>query len=152
MIRLQYRLLSKEHNYPVLYHYEHISEGEIAARFICDYFVKDGILYEKTSCANEPLSYVIYVQQIKEDIVPYTDNISSDRTNIRLELRHYIKDAESYPLLFTYELRDTLQVVLQLQSDFFMWQGREWRKTSSEIDEDRKVYVIYAELATEEPV
>lgn len=60
------------------------------------------------------------------------------------EIRHFIEDAEQYPLLFTYELKESKEVLLYLQSDFFIWSGKEWEKTSSEIDEDRKIYVLYA--------
>lgn len=62
MARLEYRLLDEAKGYPVLYVYEGISHGEVAARFICDRFVKEGAVYERTSCAIEPDGFVIYVQ------------------------------------------------------------------------------------------
>jgi len=142
--RLEYRLLDEKNNYPVLYVFQDIDEMEIAARFTCDYFVKNGALYEKASCAMEVLVYVIYVNEIDDDVTAYDDNIRKNGKRIRLEMRRFIEEAEMYPLLFTYELRENKDLLLYLQSDFFIWSGEEWEKTSSEIDEDRKVYVLYA--------
>ncbi|SHI77525.1 hypothetical protein [Propionispora hippei] len=150
MSNLQYRLFSEENSFPVLYHYEHISEEEVIARFACDYFVKDGVLYEKTACATGPLSYIIYIRQVEDITTTYTDNMRFNEASIPLEIRHYQENADLYPLLFINEYKDHLQAALRLQSDFFMWQGREWRKTSAEIDEDRKVYVLYAEPEAKE--
>ena len=144
MKKLEYRLLDESKGYPILYYFLDMDEMQIASRFVCDYIVKDGILYEKTSCSMEALSCVIYVKKIEEDILTYEENIRQTEKYIRLEVRHFIEEAEIYPLMFTYELRESKEVLLYLQSDFFIWSGKEWEKTSSEIDEDRKVYVLYA--------
>ena len=63
MPKLEYRLLDEAGGYPVLYYYQEMDAAEIAARFICDKFIKDGVVYERTSCACETLTYVIYVQE-----------------------------------------------------------------------------------------
>lgn len=142
--RLEYRLLDESNHYPTLYTYQHIDELEIAARCTCDFFVKDGVLYEKTSCSMEVLVYVIYVKEVDNNVTVYHDNIRDNGKKTRIEIRHFIEDVEQYPLLFTYELRESKEVLLYLQSDYFTWSGKEWQKTSSEIDEDRKIYVLYA--------
>ena len=150
--RLEYRLLDESKDYPILYYFLDMDELEVAARFACDYFVKEGVLYEKSSCAMEVLSCVIYVTKIEEDITRYNENIRQTEKYIWLEIRHFIEEAEIYPLVFTYELRENKEVLLYLQSDYFIWSGQEWQKTSSEIDEDRKVYVLYAKPADLEEV
>lgn len=144
MNRLEYRLLDAIEQYPVLYCYQDIDETEIAARFVCDYFVKDTVLYERQSCATELLTWVIYVKKVEEEVLCYASNSQAARKNIRIEVRHFSEEAEEYPLLFTYEVKSNKEALLYLQSDFFRWSGAEWEKTSAELDEDRLVYVIYA--------
>lgn len=141
---MEYRLLDSTGQYPTLYYYQDIDEAEISARFACDYFVKDGKLYEKQSCSLEPLGYVVYVTRSDEEITAFTENARQDKKHTRIEVRQFCEDTESYPLIFTYEIHEKKEVALYLLSDYFIWSGREWRKTSAEIDEDRQVYVIYA--------
>jgi len=143
MERLEYRLFDKANGYPVLYSYENITEAEIAARFVCDYFLKDGVLYQKTACSTEPLMYVIYVKKDEDIISEHNDGLQYDGQKIRVEIRQYTEEEDVYPLFFTYEMKEYQQAILYLQSDFFIWQEKEWQKTSAEIDEDRKVYVLY---------
>lgn len=149
MARLEYRLLAATGQYPVLFYYQDIDETEIAARFVCDYFVKDAMLYERKSNATELLTYIIYIKKVEEELVPHENNVAQHRKNIRIEVRHFREDAEEYQLVFTYELKHNKETLLYLQSDYFMWSGQEWQKTSTELDEDRKVYVIYAKLCEE---
>ncbi|WP_371362169.1 hypothetical protein [Sporomusa rhizae] len=142
MTRLEYRLLDDRGQYPVLYYYQNIDETEIAARFACDYFVKDAVVYERQSCAMEPLTYVVYVKKSQE--VENDNTAEQHRKDIRIEIRHFRTEAEVYPLLFTYVVKQNKEALLYLQCDYFIWSGREWQKTSAELDEDRMVYVIYA--------
>lgn len=143
MARLEYRLLDDQGRYPVLYYYQNIDETEIAARFVCDYFIKEAVVYERQSCAAEPLTYVIYVKKSLELSVA-ANCIEQGRKNIRIEIRQFKAEAEEYPLLFTYEVKQNKEAILYLQSDYFIWSGQEWQKTSAELDEDRLAYVIYA--------
>ncbi|GMA97983.1 hypothetical protein [Pelosinus sp. IPA-1] len=152
LTKLEYRLLDESQQYPLLYYFSDIDEIEVAARFACDYFVKEGVLYERSSCAMGVLSCVIYVKKIEEDVISYDDNIRQTNKYIRLEIRQFIEEAEIYPLVFTYELRERKEVLLYLQSDYFIWSGQEWQKTSSEIDEDRKLFVLYAKPTGTEDV
>lgn len=148
MTRLEYRLLDDRGQYPVLYYYQDIDETEIAARFVCDYFVKDAVVYERQSCVMEPLTYVIYVKESQEAALE-DKSAGQQRKNIRIEIRHFSAEAENYPLLFSYEVKQNKEALLYLQSDYFMWSGQEWQKTSAELDEDRMVYVIYAKPCEE---
>jgi hypothetical protein len=144
MAQLEYRLLDEAKTYPMLYYYSDIAMEEIAARFACDYFVINRIVYEKMSCAVEAGRYVMYVKHDAEAEV--LDEHSSGKTQgIRLELRHYVENTGYYPLVTSFSFNSHLDILLHLQSDFLYWLGQEWQKTSAEMDEDRKAYVYYAE-------
>jgi len=141
MSALEYRLLDEEEEYPVLYNYADIDKGEIAARFACNRFIKLGAIYEKTSCAVEPLTYVIYVNEIGE--VPVSPPEPPGPAGVKVELR---KDPDIDPLstlLEAFRFTANVDVLLYLQSDYIVWMGEEWEKTMVVIDEDRKVYAIY---------
>ncbi|EMT53277.1 MULTISPECIES: hypothetical protein [Brevibacillus] len=145
MARLEYRLLDEEKDYPVLYYYDGIDKDEISLRFACDYLVKGHVVFEKTSCATEPGCYVIYVRySAEEQAVDYVDTAAARWGSIQIELREYKEGTNVYPLIHTYSFKDDDDVLLLLQSDYITLNGREWEKTSAEVDEDRRVYVYYA--------
>lgn len=145
MARLEYRLLDEANHFPVLYYYDQIDKDEISLRFACDYFVKGGVVYEKSSAAIEPAAYVIYVKpSAEEKVVPYTDAASLRWARVQIEVRHYQEHTSHYPLVQLFQFTDDDDALLHLQSDYLMLQGKEWEKTSTEVDEDRKVYVYYA--------
>ncbi|SMC50505.1 hypothetical protein [Sporomusa malonica] len=143
MPKLEYRMLNESEGYPILYYYDSMDRTEIAIRLACDYFVKDGVTYEKTSGAIEAGCYVIYVKKAEEqdNSLPQLPNPSG---KLRLELRQYVQNSSYFPEVAVFELKDNLDALLYLQSDFLYWLGQEWQKTSAEIDEDRKVYIFYA--------
>ncbi|MFC4769249.1 hypothetical protein [Effusibacillus consociatus] len=145
MARLEYRLLDEARGFPVLYYYDMIDKDEISLRFACDYFVKDKIVFEKASCAIELPNYVIYVRPDEDEQVVDPGVLSAPRWGgIRMEVREFREGTSFYPVIHTYEFRDDDDALLHLQSDFLYLYGKEWLKTSTEVDEDRKVYVIYA--------
>lgn len=143
MAKLEYRLLSEVEGYPILYYYENIDYSEIAARLACDYFVKDAVTYEKTSGAREITTYIIYVKkaEVQDNSLPQPPNTSNI---LRLELRQFLENSSYYPEVAVFEPKNNLDALLYLQSDFLYWLGQEWQKTSAELDEDRKVYIVYA--------
>lgn len=146
MPRLEYRLLDEGKGYPVLYNYDMIDKDEISLRFACDYFVKERVVYEKKSCALELPTYIIYVARALDEHVVDPGVLASPRwAGIRLEVREYRDNTEHYPVIHTFDFRDDDDALLHLQSDFLYLYGREWQKTSTEVDEDRKVYVFYAQ-------
>ena len=140
--RLEYRLLDEAKGYPCLYYYDNISREEISVRFACDYFIKDGVVYEKTSCSIEPLLvYVIYIKEsVDESAISY-GNIHQG--NILVEIREFKEYAKEYPLLTSFQFNDYADLILQLQADYMMVNGREYEKSSAEIDEDSKRFLIY---------
>lgn len=149
MSRLEYRQLNAEKNYPVLCYFEHIDNDEIAARFACDYYIRDRLVYERTSCAVEPDGYVIYIRHDDEaQVFDEGGGGCAAMPNIRMELRQYKETAHYYPVIHVFEFKTNLEAALTLQADYIWWLGQEWRKSSTEIDEDRKVYVYYAEPVT----
>lgn len=148
MARLEYRLLDEGRGYPVLYYYDFIDKDEVSLRFACDYFVKERTVYEKTSCAIEGARYVIYVKTAEdEQALEARSSYESYGGGIRLELREFQEHALHYPVIHVFQFQDDDDALLHLQSDYLNVQGREWGKTSTEVDEDRKVYVYYAQPA-----
>lgn len=143
MARLEYRLVEEAKGFPVLYFYDRIGKAEIATRMCCDYFVKEGRIYETTSTAIDEGVYVIYVQPAADEKVVDSSQKAEWKT-IRIELREYKEDTDYYPVIHTYEFRDEMEALLHMQSQFLYLYGKEWEKTSAEIDEDRKVYAWYA--------
>lgn len=145
MARLEYRLFDESKNFPLRYYYDNIDATEIAIRFVCDYFIKDGITYEKTSCAAETPTYKIYVQEAQQQ--DWLENSPPIKTSnkLRVELRQYVENAAYFPLIHVFEMTNNIEMLLFLQSDYVYWLGQEWQKTSAEIDEDSKIYVYYAE-------
>lgn len=142
MAHLEYRLFDDAGEFPVLYAYDAIDGGEIAARFACDKLIKDGKVYAKTSTAYEPLTYVIYV---RED-GPSAPSAAAPPPlqGACVEIR---QDGESETpglLIESREFTDAVDLVLCLASDYFYWLGDEWLKTTTVLDEDRRVYLYYA--------
>lgn len=149
MARLEYRLFDERRGFPLLYEYAFIDKDEVSLRFACDYLVKNRTVYEKTSCAVEPGTYVIYVKVAEdEQAAPAGIGHPGLRGGIGIELREYREGTSDYPVVHVFRFRDDDDALLHLQSDYVTWNGVEWAKTSAEVDEDRKVYVYYAEPAS----
>ncbi|MFD2170363.1 hypothetical protein [Tumebacillus lipolyticus] len=144
MARLEYRLLDEGQDFPVLYYYEGIEKREVLMRNACDYFVKERIIYAKTSCAVEGDLFVIYVEQAEDErVVDSSLHPLAHQAGIRLELREYQDGTAHYPLIHTYEFKSEEDVLLHLFANYLYLGGREWERTSTEVDEDRQVYVFY---------
>lgn len=145
MPRLEYRLV--EDGFPGLFHYTDISKEEIGVRFSCDYFIKNQVVYEKTSTALEDDLFVIYVERSATEI-PHPFHLTEGALgSVLLEIREVNDDLEDYPIIKVLEIPDLLTLLLYLQSNYINLNHREWEKTSAEIDEDRFVYVLYVKLS-----
>lgn len=147
MAQLEYRLLDRQQDYPVLFEYDKLDGCEVAARFACDRLIKGGTVYEKTSCAIEPLVHVIYVQQAGAS--EKTPPAPPPLRGVRIELRQDWEGETPGLLIQTFDYTDGLEVVLHLQCDYWFWLGEEWLRTMSVLDEDRRVYVCYVKRAKE---
>ncbi len=146
MANLEYRLLDEAADYPVLYSYDAIDGGEVAARFLCDKLIKDGQIYERTSTASEPLTYVIYLRE-EGPAAPAAAAPPPGGPGVRVEIRQDAASETPGLLIEARQFTDAVDVVLCLGSDYFYWLGDEWRKTMTVLDEDRQVYIFYAQKA-----
>ncbi|MEK8131978.1 hypothetical protein WMW72_29125 [Paenibacillus filicis] len=146
MARLEYRLYTEgNETFPVLYQYDRLGRDEAALRFACDYFVKDGQVYEKTSCAVESDAYVIYVIQAEDErTMSWRRPDAEGPRGIYMELREYREGTADYRLVETLRFADTLDLMLHMQANYLYAEDREWERTSTEVDEDRETYVFYA--------
>lgn len=147
MITLEYRLNDEEKGFPAIYHYSTIPKEELSLRLLCDYFTKDQKVYEKDSVALEDdFLYIIYVMELQAEVQPEAPIYPSQTSGlgyIVLELREYLDGKTIFPLIKTSEfntLQDLLNYTLINNVTF---NGFNWEKTSLEIDEDRKVYILY---------
>lgn len=145
MVQLEYRLYDEQKGFPALYHFKSIPKEEVIVRFLCDYLVKDGVVYEKTSNAIEASLHVIYVK-LSKDEKPLLHNRRSivGIGYIVLEIREFKEDGYEYPIISNMEFSSLTDLALLAQCNYFMLEGIEWEKTSFEIDEDRQRYILYA--------
>lgn len=144
MFYLQYVLDDSEKKYPSIAYYPRISKEEILLRFACDYWVKDHKVYEKTATENDGVAYTIYVQHDPEEqVVEKGILFESNWKGIRLEYRHYHSDWSEYPVIQQQDCSSDQDVLLSLLTEIHMIHGRIWQKQSTEVDENRKKYVIY---------
>ncbi|KGK82232.1 hypothetical protein DP73_20940 [Desulfosporosinus sp. HMP52] len=145
MEQLEYRILDEEKNYPALYHFKAIPKDEVMVRFLADYLVKDGVVYEKTSNAIEAPLYIIYVK-LTQDEKPLLKSSPSKVSlgYIALEIREFSEYASEYPIITNLEFNSLSDLALLAQCNYFMLGNEEWEKTSFEVDEDRQRYVLYA--------
>lgn len=147
MAKLEYRLLDEAAGYPILYDYPSIDTGEVAARFACDKFIKDGAVFEKTSTAIEPLTYVIYVSQAGH-AEGQAASAPAAGHGARFEIRQDWEGDSPGLLIEAREFTDAIDLVLYLNADYFYWLGDEWLRSGTVLDEDRKAYVYYAKKSS----
>ncbi|TCS95661.1 hypothetical protein [Hazenella coriacea] len=147
MPKLEYRLLDELNQFPLVSQYRDISKAEISLRFCCDYFVKGRKVYQKTSSAcTMDDTYVIYVVEDPEEQVEDQGLVFlPDWIGIRVEVRQYHEEQSNYPVVLKKHFHDFQDSLLFLMSHFVEINGLEWEKTSTEVDENRKVYVYYAQ-------
>ncbi|MBD1372205.1 hypothetical protein IC620_07490 [Hazenella sp. IB182357] len=146
MISLEYRLLDEKKGFSVVTFYENISKEEVILRFNCDYFIKNHKVYRKETCRIEGLVYVIYVEQDKDEKVLEQGLIPTPTwQGTRVEVRHFQENTSQYPVIHIYHFHTYTDVLLFLNSDTVDIEGNDWCKTATEVDENRKVYVYYAE-------
>ena len=127
-----------------MFFYEAMDDLEIAMRFTCDYFVKEGKTWLRTGSAVEASQFVMYVEAVEEDDAE-EGNLAQPVLpgGIAVEVREYREGADEYPLIHQFGFASQAQAVSYLLADTMMLFGQEWEKTSTEIDEDRQAYVYY---------
>ncbi|MCZ8535941.1 hypothetical protein M9R32_01895 [Paenisporosarcina quisquiliarum] len=137
---LEYRLYDRTSSYKPLFHYEEIDLHQVLARRECDFYVKEGTVYKQTSSAIEGDWHVIYVEKHEEG-EKEKEEFNLNNT-LKLEMRRFNK-RENYPLLQTLEFEHHIDILSRIGSVYHYINGQEWEKDSAEIDEDRRVYVLY---------
>ncbi|RFU67278.1 hypothetical protein D0469_15370 [Peribacillus saganii] len=137
---LEYRLLKATEDYTALYHYEHIELEQIAARRECEFFVKEGVTYKQVSSAKEQKLYIIYVKIHEES--PREPVDPAGIGTMKLEVRE-LDAIRNHPVIDSFYLDNHMQVLGVIGCTFHYFQGKEWERDSAEIDEDRRVYVLY---------
>jgi CMP-2-keto-3-deoxyoctulosonic acid synthetase len=146
MARLEYRLKDEYKQDPVLYYYDFIDPDEISLRFACDYWIKNKMVYEKLHSVVEANKCVIFVQVAEDEhVVDYGQDDYRYGGGICIEVREYKEGTDRYPVVHRYNNQDDDTTILILQSDRLVIRGQLWLRTSTEVDEDRKLYVYYAE-------
>lgn len=139
MARLEYRLYIDEEHYTPLYYYESIDLEQIITRRECEFFVKDGVTYREISSAYEGNEvFVIYVETHNEG----PKDVESGSEKLVLEVR-MLNHVAGHPLIKKIEVDTHLEVMGFIGSSFTYFEGKEWLRDSAEIDEDRKLYVLY---------
>jgi hypothetical protein len=135
---LEYRLQKGPEQFVPIYHYQDIELEQILARRECEFFVKDGVTYKQLSSAIEDQLFIIYLE-VYEDGLQEQEERSG---GIKLEIRE-LDARKGHPLIASKQMQHHLEVLGIIGSVYTYRHGREWERDSAEIDEDRKVYVLY---------
>lgn len=143
MATLEYRLDDPANDFPALYHYPNIPKDELALRLICDYFTKDGTVYEKSFTSFSDNLHLIYVKPTHSENPTTNFRTTSGMGFVVLEIREYQESLKDYPILDSKEFSTILDLINYTQVDYLTLNGIEWEKSALEIDEDRKVYLLY---------
>lgn len=136
---LEYRLFKGRDSFEALFHYE-TTLDQILARRECEFFVKDGITYKQTSSAIEGDMHLIYVEKHDEGEKEKEEfNLNS---TLKLEMRQF-NSRKDHPMIKMLELERHIDILSYIGSFYHYIDGLEWERDSAEIDEDRRVYVLY---------
>ncbi|MFJ8246176.1 hypothetical protein [Peribacillus asahii] len=136
---LEYRLQKGPEQFVTIYHYPGIDLEQILARRECEFFVKEGVTYKQLSSAIENDLFVIYVEVYEEGLIEKEGDLTQ---GIKLEVRE-LNARKNHPLITSKYMTNHLDVLSVIGSVYTYDYGKEWERDSAEIDEDRKVYVLY---------
>ncbi|RUQ24543.1 hypothetical protein ELQ35_21605 [Peribacillus cavernae] len=137
---LEYRLWKGNEQYEAIYHFDRIDYEQVFSRRECEFFVKEGITYKQVSSAKEEEMFIIYVE-IFEEAAPEEIDLSG-KGSMKLEIREY-NPLRDHPVMESLYLDNHMQVLGYIGSTFTYFHGKEWKRDSAEIDEDRMVYALY---------
>lgn len=135
---LEYRL-KKGNEFVPIYYYNDIELGQILARRECEFFVKGGVTYKQLSSAIENQLFVIYVE-IFEEAPAILENLQDKK--IHLEIRE-LNARKDHPLITSITFNNHFDILSIIGAIYTYYEGNEWERDSAEIDEDRKVYILY---------
>ena len=136
---LEYRLQKGKDQFVPIFHYPTIDLEQILARRECEFFVKEGITYKQLSSAIEGDIFVIYLEVYEEGPIE-KDGLIQEGINLEIRELNVLK---GHPLITTEYMSNHMDVLSIIGSVYTYYHGKEWERDSAEIDEDRKVYVLY---------
>jgi hypothetical protein len=145
MEKLEYHLIEDGEKISILYDYPSVSKEEVLMRFACDYFVRGKDVFECVHVQADPPVHKIYVKRSEEEkVLDDRLRFSPSWQGIRMEVRHFDERWSSYPVVHRYQFHHAQDALLHLLSSLHFIDGQWWETTSTEVDENRYVYVIYA--------
>ncbi|MBH8600289.1 hypothetical protein [Thermoactinomyces sp. CICC 23799] len=145
MEKLEYHLMEDGDRISVLYAYPSVSKEEVLMRFACDYFVRGKDVFECVHVQADPPMHKIYVKRSEEEkVLDDRLRFSPSWQGIRVEVRHFDERWSRYPVVYRYQFHHAQDALLRLLSSLHFIDGQWWKTTSTEVDENRYVYVIYA--------
>ncbi|WP_066052213.1 RNA helicase [Robertmurraya korlensis] len=151
MKRLTYYLDKGNDEYTPLYEYTTASVGvdELYARQLCTYFIMRGRQYElfSTEMDGDEDQLIIRDRGRNPHVV---DEKGYHGKGLHIEIRRF-REEENYKLLTSLSCDSHFDVIRYLLKDIVDVPGLGYKQvTSSEIDEDRGVYVLYVKEVGED--
>ncbi|MCU7667206.1 RNA helicase [Bacillus thuringiensis] len=124
------------------YKRDSISEDEIYARQLCEYFIKSGKQYQLKSTEMNEESEILVLEEMGE-VTTFSDEKNYSGLGLNIEFRLY-NDFGDMPLLSVKHIKSHWEAIRYLLKDVVDVPNRgQMLRDSSELDEDRQVYVIY---------
>ena len=150
MKKLTYFIHDGKGNYEPFYEYSipNVGLDEFYARQLCTYFIIKGTQYELVSnemAGDEEI--LVLEERGKNNSVLDEKNYRGN--GIHVEFRRY-RESENYKLITAVPCRTHLDVIRYLLKDIIDIPGQgQMAVTSTEVDEDRGVYVLYVKSIDE---
>ncbi|NHM32531.1 RNA helicase [Neobacillus terrae] len=144
MKKLIYYLNDRNGKYRPLYEYKVTEVGidELYARQLCTYFIMRGNQYELVSNEMDGEEEILVVTEIGRNVTT-ADEFSYRGKGLNIEVRRF-RESENYKRLTTIPCQTHFDIIRFLLKDIVDIPGiGQMAVTSTEIDEDRGVYVIY---------
>lgn len=135
---LEYRLTDET----AIFHYDHLSRTEIEIRKLCDFFIKDSVVYTIEDHYAEPGFDIIYVAPDQEESA-YRD-LRREGIDTWIELREFKGEEVIYhPIVTEFRMRSLDEVLAFAEQESVEFVGSHFSRNSLELDEDRNTLVYY---------
>lgn len=144
MKKLIYYLKDRNGKYRPLYEYNVSEVGidELYARQLCTYFIMKGNQYELVSNEMDGEEEILVVTESGRNVTT-ADEFSYRGKGLNIEIRRF-RESENYKRLAMIPCQTHFDIIRFLVKDIVDIPGiGQMAVTSTEIDEDRGVYVIY---------
>jgi hypothetical protein len=135
---LEYRL----ENETVLFHLTGLSETELEIRKMCDFYIKEGVVYSLRDLYAEPKLDIIYIAPDPEEKAYGGERVHNDCTFV--ELREFKGEESLYhPVVHVFSFHHLEQVLQFARQESVSFDGAVYTRSALELDEDRNVLVYY---------